>query len=121
MRGESGCASADRAAGRVKSKQSLTRAITEWLTLPVDVITALRLRFWSLERCELADGSECQFEVHVGTVVWDGKGREIHVDRADTVPLVGMKLMKGFELKMQVRPRGTITIKRLPGKNRVRS
>jgi len=36
------------------------------------------------------------------------------VDEADADPLVGMRLLKGHELKMQVRYRGKVTIKRLP-------
>lgn len=40
----------------------------------------------------------------------------ILVDEADADPLLGMSLLKGYELKMQVRTRGKITIKRLPRK-----
>ena len=47
-------------------------------------------------------------------VVWDGEERWVLVDDADTDALVGMALLKGYELKMQVRPRGRVTIKRLP-------
>ncbi len=46
-------------------------------------------------------------------VVWDGKVRHVLVDEADTDPLVGMRLLRGYELKMQVRARGKVTIKRL--------
>jgi len=48
---------------------------TEWLTLPPDVISALGLRWQSLDRGTLADGSECLFDVYVGKVLWDGKER----------------------------------------------
>ena len=36
------------------------------------------------------------------------------VHEADAEPLLGMSLMRGFELKVQVRNRGKVTIKRLP-------
>ncbi len=49
-------------------------------------------------------------------VVWDGKVRQILVDEADTDPLVGMRLLRVHELKMQVRARGKVTIKRLPSR-----
>jgi hypothetical protein len=38
--------------------------------------------------------------------MWDGKARRILVDEADTDPLVGMALLTGYELMMQVRARG---------------
>jgi clan AA aspartic protease len=84
------------------------------LTLPPAVIASLSLRWRSVNRATLADGSTCVFQVYVGKVMWDGKVRRILVDEADTDPLVGMRLLRGHELKMQVRSRGKVTIKRLP-------
>lgn len=84
------------------------------LTLPPALIALLGLRWQSTQRATLADGSTCVFQVYVGKVVWDGKARQILVDEADTDPLIGMRLLRGHELKMQVRYRGRVTIKRLP-------
>jgi clan AA aspartic protease len=89
---------------------------TAALTLPGALIAALGLRWRSVDRATLADGSESIFEVFEAKVVWDGKVRRILVDEADTDPLVGMRLLRGHELKMQVRARGKVTIKRLPRK-----
>src|SRR6266567_3509464 len=87
---------------------------TASLTLPPALIAALGLRWRSVDRFTLADGSECIFDVYEAKVVWDGKLRQILVDEADTDPLVGMRLLRGHELKMQVRYRGKVAIKRLP-------
>jgi clan AA aspartic protease len=84
------------------------------LTLPPAVVTALGLRWRSANRFTLADGSECFFDVYVAKVDWDGKVRAILVDEVDAGPLVGMRLLRGHELKVQVRYRGKVTIKRLP-------
>lgn len=84
------------------------------LTLPPALITILGLRWRSVERAILADGSTCVFPVFVGKLLWDGKVRNILVGEAGVVPLVGMKLLRGHESKMQVRARGKVTIKRLP-------
>jgi clan AA aspartic protease len=86
---------------------------TGFFSLPPDVVASLGLRWKTFGRGILADGSECLFDVYVAKVVWDGKERRVLVDEADTVPLVGMALLSGYELKMQVRSRGTVTIKRL--------
>ena len=87
---------------------------TASLTLPPAVVAALGLRWRSMDRFTLADGSECVFDVYVAKVDWDGKVRTILVDEADADPLVGMRLLRGHELTMQVRARGQVTIKRLP-------
>jgi clan AA aspartic protease len=88
------------------------------LTLPPALIMALGLRWRSVERATLADGSTCLFQVYVGKVVWDGKVRKILVDEANADSLVGMKLLRGHEVKMQVRARGKVTIKRLRPRQR---
>lgn len=87
---------------------------TERLSLPPSLIASLGLRWKTFGRAILADGSERVFDVYTGTVLWDGKIRRLRIDEADTDPLVGMKLLSGYELKMQVRSRGKVTIKRLP-------
>jgi clan AA aspartic protease len=87
---------------------------TAALTLPANIVAALGLRWQSIDRFILADGSECTFDVYIAKVLWDGKVRQILVDEADADPLVGMHLMRGCELNMQVRYGGKVTIKRLP-------
>src|SRR6266849_105275 len=86
---------------------------TGWLTLPPALISALNLRWRSFGRGTLADGTVSVFDVYLGKVVWDGLGRPVFVDELDTTPLVGMALLQGFELKMQVRARGKVSIKRV--------
>ena len=89
---------------------------TASLTLPPALIGTLGLRWQSLDRGTLADGSECLFDVYDARVVWDGKLRRVLVAEADTDPLVGMRLLRGYELKLQVRSRGKLTIKPLPSR-----
>lgn len=86
------------------------------LTLPPALITALDLRWRGVEQATLADGSTCVFQVYVGKLLWDGKVRTILVDEADADPLIGMRLLRGHELRIQVRYRGKVTIKRLPSR-----
>jgi hypothetical protein len=47
------------------------------------------------------------------TSFWDRKTRRILIAEAETEPLVGMQLMKGYELMMKIRPNGRVTLKRL--------
>ena len=84
--------------------------------MPPDLIASLGMHWRSSGRGVLADGSECLFDVYAGQLVWDGRERSILIDEADTDPLVGMALLSGYELKIENRPNGTVSIKRLRSK-----
>ena len=86
---------------------------TGFLTLPPRLITALALRWRSVDRSTLADGGEYVFDVYDGSIVWGGIVRNIFVDEADAQPLVGMRLLKGYELNIQVRSHGKVRIKQI--------
>jgi clan AA aspartic protease len=86
---------------------------TGTLTLPPSLIQTLRLPWHTFGRSMLADGSECLFDVFIATVEWDGHPRRILIDEADAEPLVGMRLMNGYELRMQIRQNGRMSLRRL--------
>jgi clan AA aspartic protease len=88
---------------------------TGWLTLTPQMTAALGLRRRGLGQGILADGSISLFDVYEARVIWDGRSRRIRVNELDGAPLVGMALLRGCELKMQVRNRGKVIIERLPG------
>lgn len=94
---------------------------SEFLTLAPALVAALGLRWRRLDRTILADGSECIFDVYDGQVMWDGKLCRVFVSELGPTALVGMKLLNGYELKMQVHSGGKVTIKRLPNGPRDRS
>jgi len=84
-----------------------------YLTLPAPTIRRLRLPWLQTGRAELADGNEIFFDVFEGTVLWDGRRKLIAIDESETIPLVVMELLKGFELRMQIRSGGNLAIKRM--------
>jgi clan AA aspartic protease len=101
-----------------EGREQLVEAIvdtgyTAFLTLPPGLIQSLNLRWQSVNRGTLADGSECLFDVFEADVVWDGEVCRLLVSEADTDPLVGMALLNGYELKMQICPGGRLEIVRL--------
>ena len=81
-----------------------------FLTLPAGLVTELGLPLASTGWAVLADGSEISFDVHYGTLLWDGDQRYIRVDVADTTPLVGMRLLDGHSLYMEVEDGGRVVI-----------
>ena len=84
-----------------------------WLSLPSSVIVPLGLVWRQRGRALLADGRESVFDIYEGTVVWEGQLRRIPVHEAETAPLVGMSLLEGCELTVQVRSGGNVTIRAL--------
>jgi clan AA aspartic protease len=73
-----------------------------WLSLPPDLIAELNLKWKRRGRAILGDGTECVFDVYEAVLVWDGNMLTIPIDEADSAPLVGMSLMEGYQLTVQV-------------------
>jgi clan AA aspartic protease len=84
-----------------------------FLSLPSAIIEELGLPWKARTSAELADGSETEFNTYRGTAVWDRRRCPIDVDACEPVPLVGTALLAGFEMKVQFRPGGKVTIKPL--------
>jgi hypothetical protein len=47
-------------------------------------------------------------------VIWDGQYREVYINESETGPLIGMKLLRGFDLRIQTIEGGSVTIEALP-------
>ena len=84
-----------------------------WLSLPSSNIAHLGLPWRQRGRALLADGSESVFDIYEATVDWDGQPRRIPVDEAETVPLVGMSLLEGYELVIEVQRGGKVSVRPL--------
>jgi clan AA aspartic protease len=84
------------------------------LSLPLADITALGLPWRRRGRALLADGTESVFDIYEATVIWDGRPRRVAVDAADVDPLVGMRLLHGYELTIQAVVGGQVRITALP-------
>jgi clan AA aspartic protease len=84
------------------------------LTLSPAVIGSLGLRWRTRGLVMLANGSEDHCDIYAATVIWDGRPRNILVEAADTDPLIGMALLYGHALHMQVVEGGSVVIEPLP-------
>ncbi|KKI99734.1 hypothetical protein [Prochlorothrix hollandica] len=84
-----------------------------WLSLPPNLIKQLNLKWKRRGRAILGDGSECVFNVYEAVVVWDGDYLTIPIDEADSEPLVGMSLMEGYQLTVQVFEEGSVEIRKV--------
>lgn len=86
---------------------------TGQITLPPRLIAELGLPLLGQSRAVLGDGSEIDYDVFEVSLIWDGRARLVNVDSADTEPLLGMGMLLGHEIAMQVIPGGTVSIRRL--------
>jgi len=84
------------------------------LTIPPEMIAELNLHWRRRGQGILADGTARVFDIYRATVDWDGEQRHVDVHEANATPLVGMALMRGFELRIQVVDGGTVIIESLP-------
>jgi clan AA aspartic protease len=84
-----------------------------WLSLPPDLIAELDLKWKRRGRAILGDGSECVFNVYEAVLVWDGNFLTIPIDEADSEPLVGMSLMEGYQLMVQVFEGGYVELSKV--------
>ncbi len=85
-----------------------------FLTLPPGLVAALSLPRLGRGRAVLANGSEELFDIYEATVIWDGQPRAVELDAANTVALVGMSLLYGYDLRIHVVEGGRVTIEAFP-------
>ena len=81
-----------------------------FLTLPPALVAALGLAFAGVGWAVLADGTEARFDVYDATLVWDGRPRRVYAYAAETTPLVGMRLLEGHDLHVQVQDGGRVAV-----------
>jgi clan AA aspartic protease len=81
-----------------------------FLTLPAAIIAALDLTWKGRDVATLGDGTRCIFDVYIATVIWDGQYREIDINESETNPLIGMQLLRGYDLRMRIIEGGTVVI-----------
>lgn len=61
----------------------------------------------------LADGRAVETRYHRGRVLWHGREREVQVLSAEGGPLVGMTLLRGDLLTIEVVPGGEVSLVKL--------
>ena len=81
-----------------------------FLTLPPRLVSELELPFLTGNRATLADGSEVTFPSYGIVVLWDGQPVYTEADAADTTPLVGMRLLDGHDLSIEVESGGRVVV-----------
>jgi clan AA aspartic protease len=84
------------------------------LAVPPDIVAALQLPYGMTRSYELGDGGKVEFDLHRITILWDS--REVEVEAVVTTGgvLVGMSLLRGFQLFVDVVEGGEVLIQPRP-------
>lgn len=76
-------------------------------------MTKLRLQFVGHRRGTLADGSITWLKVYLANLVWHARTKDVLILQAEGKPLIGMSLLEGNHLSIDVAEGGKATIDEL--------
>ena len=86
---------------------------TKYLTLPQALISLFRMPYADRRVLILADGNSKAFDVYHAPLVWDGELKVVPAYAANAKPLVGMRLLEGYSLHMDIIDGGSVIIESL--------
>ena len=98
----------------VEVRAVVDTGFTSYLTLPPQTVAVLGLSVGSIGEAFLADGRRVEFDLFAAEVEWGEGWRAVVVSGVGDRPLLGMRLLTGHELRVEVRPGGAVEIIRLP-------
>ncbi len=84
------------------------------LTLPAAIVAALNLVRRSSSRAMLADGSIRRFDTYAAEVNWGGSWRMVAVSALGDEVLIGMQLLAGHRIQIDVVSGGVVEVIPLP-------
>ena len=83
------------------------------LTLPLAIVEELDLAWIREDDFSLADDSPVRCDVHAAIVEWFGRRKRIEIVATGSDPLLGMSLMRGCRLTIDVTQDGLVRIEPL--------
>lgn len=80
------------------------------LTLPPTIVRELGLPFAGRVQAFLADATRVFLDDYEATMLWDSQPRQTAVHESNATPLVGMSLLRGHNLNIDVQSGGRVAI-----------
>jgi clan AA aspartic protease len=97
--------------GRAQAVQAVVdTGFTGFLSLPPALIADLDLPVVGLKTVELADGSQTSLFVFDALIEWEGQRRIVPAYEARGTPLIGMRLLRGSRLMVDVVEHGRVEV-----------
>ena len=100
-----------------KVEATIDTGFTGYLTLPRRSIESLKLRRIGSRYTILGDGNAVFLSVYRVKVLWHGTTRSVSVLQTNGEPLIGMSLLYGSRLILDVITDGEVTIEALPNQH----
>lgn len=97
-----------------KIEAVIDTGFTGYLTLPSALMSRLNLQPAGEQRAILGDENRVVLKRHIAKVLWHGAERNVYVLQAEGGPLIGMSLLYGSRLILDVVTDGNVTIDALP-------
>ena len=82
--------------------------------MPASVIPQLDLVPMNNRYTYLAVGGEVWLSAWRGLILWNGRPRSVEIVETDSEPLLGMDLLHGNRITIEVREGGAVTVDTLP-------
>lgn len=82
--------------------------------MPAAIIGALGLKWVNRAQVVLGNGQIEEFDEYDAIMIWDGKPRSIQVQAVEAMPLLGMRLIIGHELRIRIVPGGDVVVTAIP-------
>jgi clan AA aspartic protease len=96
--------------GATEVEAIIDTGFTGHLTLPPEMVRSFSLPKRGFVEAELADGGVASLEVFDVRLLWHGEPRRVPVYVTGGAPLVGMSLLRGSRLTVEVVPGGEVAI-----------
>ena len=93
-----------------KIEAVIDTGFTGYLTLPGVLVSRLNLQQAGEQRAILGDENRVVLKRHIAKVLWHGTERNVYVLQAEGGPLIGMSLLYGSRLILDVITAGNVTI-----------
>ena len=84
-----------------------------FLTLPIDLLTALGASAAGTRRAELGDGNLVEMDVYFVKIKWHNEDREVLALQTEATPLIGMSLLWGSRVSFDAQDDGTAFIDKI--------
>ena len=99
---------------REKIEAVVDTGFSGYLALPGDLINLLKLRQIDNQAVILGDGTEVVLERYLLSVLWHGEEHNVSTLQTDGGPLVGMSLLYGSRVILDVINGGDVSINAMP-------
>ena len=93
---------------------SIDTGFNGFMVLPAPLVATLGLPYHTCTMATLADGTSVTLAIYQATIVWHGHDRSVYVLAAEGGPLIGMALLYGNHVTLDVVDGGPVTVEELP-------